>query len=144
MFSPSWTPPPHPQFCRVKAKFISPRAQNLGGPRPPVEVVSARQKMGPRPQILSHMRTCSSTNKMASSERSDTSVSGKKPWKNLGDTKVLIPLFVVAHIGNHLKPSTCSFSWVHPNSSQAQLIDAGKQKLPKIIPASPVIYLKKR
>ena len=31
-----------------KSKFFGPRAENLGGPRPPEEVVSARLKRGPR------------------------------------------------------------------------------------------------
>ena len=35
-------------FCRVKANFSARVPKNLGGPRPPREVVSARLKRGPR------------------------------------------------------------------------------------------------
>ena len=35
-------------FCRVKANFSARVPKNLGGPRPPQEVVSARLKRGPR------------------------------------------------------------------------------------------------
>ena len=35
-------------FCRVKANFSARMPKNLGGPRPPQEVVSARLKRGPR------------------------------------------------------------------------------------------------
>ena len=35
-------------FCRVKANFSACVPKNLGGPRPPQEIVSARLKRGPR------------------------------------------------------------------------------------------------
>ena len=35
-------------FCRVKANLSARVPKNLGGPRPPQEVVSARLKRGPR------------------------------------------------------------------------------------------------
>ena len=35
-------------FCRVKANFSAPVPKNLGGPKPPQEVVSACLKRGPR------------------------------------------------------------------------------------------------
>ena len=35
-------------FCRLKANFSARVPKNLGGPRPPREVVSARLKRGPR------------------------------------------------------------------------------------------------
>ena len=35
-------------FDRVKANFLARVPKNLGGPRPPQEVVSARLKRGPR------------------------------------------------------------------------------------------------
>ena len=38
-------------FCRVKANFSARVPKNLGGPRPPREVVSARLKRGLRAEI---------------------------------------------------------------------------------------------
>ena len=35
-------------FCRVKANFSARVPKNLGGPRPPLEVVPAPLKRGPR------------------------------------------------------------------------------------------------
>ena len=35
-------------FCRVKANFSARMPKNLGGPRPPQVIVSARLKRGPR------------------------------------------------------------------------------------------------
>ena len=43
-------------FCRVKANFSARVPKNLGGPRPPREVVSARLKRGPRAETMRYSR----------------------------------------------------------------------------------------
>ena len=42
-------------FCRVKANFSARVPKNLGGPRPPQEVVSARLKRGPRAETRGNL-----------------------------------------------------------------------------------------
>ena len=42
-------------FCRVKANFSARVPTNLGGPRPPQEVVPARLKRGPRAEIRGNL-----------------------------------------------------------------------------------------
>ena len=63
---------------------MGPRAQNLDNPRPPGGVVSARQKLYPPSQIQLHMRTCPSTYKMASSDKSTPLCQEKKTVEKPG------------------------------------------------------------
>ena len=42
-------------FCRVKANFSACVPKNLGGPRPPQEVVPARLKRGPRAETRGNL-----------------------------------------------------------------------------------------
>ena len=43
------------EFCRVKANFLARVPKNLGGPRPPREVVSTRLERGPRAETRGNL-----------------------------------------------------------------------------------------